>query len=91
MTASSLLAITALAAAAGWHSEAQQPAPQKFGAATTGVVIDVVVRDAKGRPVTDLTRADFEPEARFPSFRDLSSRPPPSDQPASGDQQVMGH
>ena len=24
------------------------------------MVIDVVVRDAKGRPVTDLTRADFE-------------------------------
>ena len=37
-----------------------QQADPKFGAATTAVVIDVVVRDAKGRPVTDLTRADFE-------------------------------
>ena len=47
-----------MAAVAG-HGDAQQPDP-KFGAATTAVVIDVVVRDAKGRPVTDLTRADFE-------------------------------
>ena len=39
--------------------QARQDA-QKFGATTTAVVIDVVVRDAKGRPVTDLTRADFE-------------------------------
>lgn len=39
--------------------QARQDA-QKFGAITTAVVIDVVVRDAKGRPVTDLTRPDFE-------------------------------
>ena len=41
------------------HGHAQQRDP-KFGVATTAVVIDVVVRDAKGRPVTDLTRSDFE-------------------------------
>jgi len=39
--------------------QARQDA-QRFGTATTAVVIDVVVRDARGRPVTDLTRADFE-------------------------------
>ena len=54
----SVLVATAVVTAA-LHGHAQQPDP-KFGAATTAVVIDVVVRDAKGRPVTDLTRADFE-------------------------------
>ena len=34
--------------------------PQKFGTATTAVIIDVVVRDSRARPVTDLTRTDFE-------------------------------
>lgn len=53
-----LLTILLVAAVSG-HGDAQQPDP-KFGAATTAVVIDVVVRDAKGQPVTDLTRADFE-------------------------------
>ena len=54
-----LFAVTVLLAAVVGHGDAQQPDP-KFGAATTAVVIDVVVRDSKGRPVTDLTRADFE-------------------------------
>ena len=58
MTARCLAVIVVVAAVSG-HGDAQQPDP-KFGAATTAVVIDVVVRDAKGRPVTDLTRADFE-------------------------------
>ena len=59
MTTRCLLAVIVLVAAVSGHGDAQQPDP-KFGAATTAVVIDVVVRDAKGRPVTDLTRADFE-------------------------------
>ena len=33
---------------------------QSFTAATTAILVDVVVRDRKGRPVTDLTGADFE-------------------------------
>lgn len=59
MTRRALLAVIVLVAAVAGHGDAQQPDP-KFGAATTAVVIDVVVRDGKGRPVTDLTRADFE-------------------------------
>ena len=59
MTRRGLLAVSVLVAAVAGHGDAQQQDP-KFGAATTAVVIDVVVRDAKGRPVTDLTRADFE-------------------------------
>jgi hypothetical protein len=34
--------------------------PQRFGAATTAVVVDVIVRDKAGRPVTDLKAADFQ-------------------------------
>lgn len=36
------------------------PARQRFGAATTAIMVDVVVRDKRGNPVTDLTAADFE-------------------------------
>ena len=52
------LAVSVAAAALGQGTRSSRD--PKFGAATTAVVIDVVVRDAKGRPVTDLTRADFE-------------------------------
>jgi VWFA-related protein len=38
----------------------QSADPQKFGATTTAVVVDVVVRDKAGKPVTDLAAADFE-------------------------------
>jgi VWFA-related protein len=34
--------------------------PKPFETGTTAVVIDLVVRDARGRPVTDLRLADFE-------------------------------
>lgn len=34
--------------------------PQRFGATTTAVVVDAVVRDKSGKPVTDLTAADFQ-------------------------------
>lgn len=41
----------------------QPPADQsqtaRFGAAASGVVVDVVVRDKRGRPVSNLTEADF--------------------------------
>jgi VWFA-related protein len=33
---------------------------QSFTAATTAILVDVVVRDRTGRPVTDLSAADFE-------------------------------
>jgi VWFA-related protein len=35
-------------------------APANFEAYSTAVLVDVVVRDGKGHPVTDLTAADFE-------------------------------
>jgi VWFA-related protein len=36
------------------------PNQPTFGTGTTAVVVDVVVRDLKGNPVTDLRREDFE-------------------------------
>jgi VWFA-related protein len=39
---------------------AQPPSRPTFGAATSAVVVDVVVRDRQGRPITDLAIADFE-------------------------------
>jgi VWFA-related protein len=41
-------------------SQDDPAAPQRFGTATTAVMVDVVVRDKRGNPVTDLTAADFE-------------------------------
>lgn len=34
--------------------------PQSFTSTTTAILVDVVVRDKAGRPVTDLTAADFD-------------------------------
>jgi VWFA-related protein len=35
-------------------------APQSFAASSTAILVDVIVRDGHGRPVTDLTAGDFE-------------------------------
>jgi VWFA-related protein len=42
------------------QSEGAPHDKQSFTAATTAILVDVVVRDRKGRPVTDLSAADFE-------------------------------
>jgi len=60
-----LASIAACSAAAVALAGAQQPArsPRSqatFDSYTTAILVDVVVRDGKGRPVTDLTAADFE-------------------------------
>ena len=38
----------------------KSPAPQSFNATTTAILVDVVVRDRRGRPVTTLSAEDFE-------------------------------
>ena len=61
-------AVAAVLYAGSAHVNGQQQAPatppssdaQRFGAATTAVVVDVIVRDKAGRPVTDLKAADFQ-------------------------------
>ncbi len=59
-----IVALAALAVLAPSRPSAQSghssPDGQSFTAATTAILVDVVVRDRKGRPVTDLTGADFE-------------------------------
>jgi VWFA-related protein len=44
----------------GQSRPASSPDPQSYSTATTAILVDVVVRDRKGKPVTDLTAADFE-------------------------------
>jgi VWFA-related protein len=39
---------------------AQRPAPPTFRSASEAIVVDVIVRDRKGKPVTDLSLQDFE-------------------------------
>lgn len=51
------MAALAVAAAAASPQEQQD---SRFKAAATAVTVDVVVRDQRGRPVTDLQRADFQ-------------------------------
>lgn len=59
MTRRALLVVGAVLALAA-APEAQPPARPTFGAATSAVVVDVVVRDRQGRPITDLAIRDFE-------------------------------
>ena len=59
--ASLALALTALLSiglpAQQFPPESARP---RFGTSTAAVVVDVIVRDRKGNPITDLTRDDFE-------------------------------
>jgi VWFA-related protein len=54
---SSAIAAFALASSVVVTQEQRDP---RFNAATTAITVDVVVRDQRGRPVTDLGRADFQ-------------------------------
>jgi VWFA-related protein len=55
-----LLLAGTLSVLPGGHPTAQPPSQPAFGTATTAVVVDAVVRDRKGNPVTDLQKDDFE-------------------------------
>ncbi len=57
----SLALAAAVTAAVGGPDAAQEkpPAPPRFASAIDQVVVDVVVTDAEGRPVTGLAAADF--------------------------------
>lgn len=57
LSAGSVLAALAMAISV---AVAQEPRDSQFKAATTAITVDVVVRDQRGRPVTDLRRSDFQ-------------------------------
>ena len=66
MTRRAVVVLTALMATGGSHvlgigqSEPVRPSDrQSFSSATTAILVDVVVRDRKGRPVTDMNAAEF--------------------------------
>ncbi len=50
----------AMTVVAGQAQTSHQRDQATFESYTTAILVDVVVRDGKGRPVTDLTAADFE-------------------------------
>jgi VWFA-related protein len=59
-----VVALAVALLAAGPAAQTQQPPPPRASgivqAETTAILVDVVVRDKHGQPVTDLTAADFE-------------------------------
>jgi VWFA-related protein len=59
-----IAAVFLLAALSHTHPAAQSaprsPDRQSFSSTATAILVDVVVRDRKGRPVTDLSAADFD-------------------------------
>ncbi len=63
MKAARVIVVAALVAIAGVQPSGQsrdQASRPKFGTSTAAVSVDVIVRDKKGQPVTDLSQADFE-------------------------------
>ena len=59
-----VVALAVVLVATGPAVQTQQPPPPRASgvvqAETTAILVDVVVRDKHGQPVTDLTTADFE-------------------------------
>lgn len=55
-----LLACAAVVAAGAPQAPPQQPRTETFSAGATAVLVDVVVRDKRGRPMLDLTKDDFD-------------------------------
>lgn len=60
--ASAILSTLAATMVAGAQGQPAAPAPDRptFESYSTAILVDVVVRNRQGRPVTDLTAADFE-------------------------------
>jgi VWFA-related protein len=55
-----LVALLALGAAIAAQPPQRPPQPGSYSAGVTAILVDVVVRDKRGRPVVDLTADDFE-------------------------------
>jgi len=57
-----LLIVLAASPLPSAQSGAAGPEPQSYATSATAILVDVVVRDRRGRPVTDLAGPDFEIE-----------------------------
>jgi VWFA-related protein len=55
-----LVSLLVMAAAPANSGQTPARSDESYQAATTAILVDVVVRDRQGRPVRDLTAADFE-------------------------------
>jgi len=55
-----IVVLTVQTVLAGQSAPPQQPKTESYSAGVTAVLVDVVVRDKRGRPVLDLTANDFE-------------------------------
>ena len=60
-----VVAFLILTSTGGADLSSQQPSPasadrQSYTSTTTAILVDVVVRDRNGKPITDLTAADFQ-------------------------------
>jgi VWFA-related protein len=55
-----IVVLTVQTVLAGQSTPPQQPKTESYSAGVTAVLVDVVVRDKRGRPVLDLTADDFE-------------------------------
>lgn len=76
-----------VAFAASVLAATQQP-QEPFKAAASAVTVDVVVRDPRGQPVTDLRREDFQlvedgVVQQVKDFARVGNAPPPAPQPAA--------
>src|SRR5262245_11988641 len=84
-----VLAVTVAAVPASGRARQQQQPDQSIAIGTTEVAVDVVVRDKDGRPIKDLTQADFElTEDGVPqeisSFRLVAREPGAAPNPKEG-------
>src|SRR5688500_2027154 len=87
---SALSLVACLVAGAGGTADRSARQEPRLRTNTTAVVVDVVVRDQKGRPVTDLRKEDFEiyEDGVRQQLADVTVVMPHVSQPSAGPQAI---